>query len=401
METCMSPSSQKDIVICGAARTPIGSFQGVFSALSASDLGAIAVRESIKRAGAKADDVQRVIMGNVLSAGMGQAPARQCVIKADLPVSAGAITINKVCGSGLQAVMFARREILVGDADVLVAGGMESMTNAPYLMPQARSGYRMGNGQILDSMIHDGLWDPYDNQHMGVCGDAVAAKYKFTREDQDKFAAESYRRALAATKEGRFKQEIVPVSVPQKKGEPLLVDADEEPGRGNIEKMAGLRPAFTKDGTVTAANASSINDGAAALLVTSSDVAKQRGYKVLARIVGDSTHAVEPKWFTVAPVGALKSLYDKTGTKANDWDLYEINEAFSGVTMAAAKEHGIGLDRVNVNGGAASLGHPIGASGARVLVTLLYALKDRGLSRGIATLCIGGGEAVAMGVELV
>jgi len=397
----MSPSSQKDIVICGAARTPIGSFQGVFSSLSASDLGAIAVRESIKRTGAKADDVQRVIMGNVLSAGMGQAPARQCVIKADLPVSAGAITINKVCGSGLQAVMFARREILVGDADVLVAGGMESMTNAPYLMPQARSGYRMGNGQILDSMIHDGLWDPYDNQHMGVCGDAVAAKYKFTREDQDKFAAESYRRALAATKEGRFKPEIVPVSVPQKKGEPLLVDADEEPGRGNIEKMAGLRPAFTKDGTVTAANASSINDGAAAMLVTSSDVAKQRGYKVLARIVGDSTHAVEPKWFTVAPVGALKSLYDKTGTKANDWDLYEINEAFSGVTMAAAKEHGIGLDRVNVNGGAASLGHPIGASGARVLVTLLYALKDRGLSRGIATLCIGGGEAVAMGVELV
>jgi acetyl-CoA C-acetyltransferase len=284
---------------------------------------------------------------------------------------------------------------------VLVAGGMESMTNAPYIMPQARSGYRMGNGQILDSMIHDGLWDPYDNQHMGVCGDAVAAKYKFTREDQDKFAAESYRRALAATKEGRFKPEIVPVSVPQKKGEPLLVDADEEPGRGNIEKMAGLRPAFTKDGTVTAANASSINDGAAALLVTSSDVAKQRGYKVLARIVADSTHAVEPKWFTVAPVGALKALYDKTGTKPNDWDLYEINEAFSGVTMAAAKEHGIGLDRVNVNGGAASLGHPIGASGARVLVTLLYALKDRGLSRGIATLCIGGGEAVAMGVELV
>jgi len=342
-----------------------------------------------------------VFMGNVLSAGMGQAPARQCVIKADLPVSTGAVTLNKVCGSGLQAVMFARREILVGDADVIVAGGMESMTNAPYLMPQARSGYRMGNGTILDSMIHDGLWDPYDNVHMGVCGDAVAAKYKFTREDQDKFAAESYRRALAAQKEGRFKHEIVPVSVPQKRGEPLLVDADEEPGRGNIEKMGGLRPAFTKDGTVTAANASSINDGAAALLVTSADVAKQRGYKVVARIVGDSTAAVEPKWFTIAPVQALKTLYDKTGSKANDWDLYEINEAFSGVTMAAAKEHGISLDRVNVNGGAASLGHPIGCSGARVLVTLLYALKDRGLRKGIATLCIGGGEAVAMGVELV
>jgi acetyl-CoA C-acetyltransferase len=393
--------SQKDIVIAGAARTPIGSFQGVLSPLTASDLGAVAVREAIRRSGAKSDHVERVIMGNVLSAGMGQAPARQCVIKADLPVSTGAITINKVCGSGLQAVMFARREILVGDADVIVAGGMESMTNAPYILPNARSGYRMGNGQIIDSMIHDGLWDPYDNVHMGVCGDAVAAKYRFSREDQDAFAAESYRRALAAQKEGRFKQEIVPVSVPQKRGEPLLVDADEEPGRGNIEKMASLRPAFTKDGTVTAANASSINDGAAALLVTSADVAKQRGYQVMARIVADSTAAVEPKWFTIAPVHALKTLYAKTGTQALDWDLYEINEAFSGVTMAAAKDHAIPLDRINVNGGAASLGHPIGCSGARVLVTLLYALKDRGLERGIATLCIGGGEAVALAVELV
>jgi acetyl-CoA C-acetyltransferase len=323
------------------------------------------------------------------------------VIKADLPVSAGAITVNKVCGSGLQAVMFARREILVGDADVIVAGGMESMTNAPYILPSARSGYRMGNGQIIDSMIHDGLWDPYDNTHMGVCGDAVAAKYRFTREDQDAFAAESYRRALAAQKEGRFKHEIVPVSVPQKRGEPLLVDADEEPGRGSIEKMPSLKPAFTKDGTVTAANASSINDGAAALLVCSAETAKQRGYQVMARIVADSTAAVEPKWFTIAPVHALQKLYAKTGSKALDWDLYEINEAFSGVTMAAAKEHAIPLDRVNVNGGAASLGHPIGCSGARVLVTLLHALQDRGLRRGIATLCIGGGEAVALGVELV
>ena len=390
-----------EVFIAAAARTPIGSFQGVLSRVTAPRLGSAAIEAARGRAGIDAEQIDEVFMGNVLSAGMGQAPARQCVIKADLPVSTGAVTLNKVCGSGLQAVMFARREILVGDADVIVAGGMESMTNAPYLMPQARSGYRMGNGTILDSMIHDGLWDPYDNVHMGVCGDAVAAKYKFTREDQDKFAAESYRRALAAQKEGRFKHEIVPVSVPQKRGEPLLVDADEEPGRGNIEKMGGLRPAFTKDGTVTAANASSINDGAAALLVTSADVAKQRGYKVVARIVGDSTAAVEPKWFTIAPVQALKTLYDKTGSKANDWDLYEINEAFSGVTMAAAKEHGISLDRVNVNGGAASLGHPIGCSGARVLVTLLYALKDRGLRKGIATLCIGGGEAVAMGVELV
>jgi acetyl-CoA C-acetyltransferase len=393
--------SQKDVVIASAARTPIGSFSGAFSSLSASDLGAIAVTEAVKRSGASPEDVDRVYMGNVLSGGMGQAPARQCVIKAGFPVSVGAVTLNKVCGSGLQAVMFARREVLVDEADVVVAGGMESMTNAPYLLPDARGGYRMGNGQIVDSMIHDGLWDPYDDVHMGVCGDAVAEKYGFSREDQDAFAAESYRRALAAQKEGRFKEEIVPVSVPQRRGEPLLVDEDEEPGRGNVDKMPKLRPAFTKTGSVTAANASSINDGAAALVVCSAEVAKSRGFQVLARIVGDSTAAVEPKWFTIAPVGALAKLYERTGTQPLDWDLYEINEAFSGVTMAAAKEHGIDLDRVNVNGGAASLGHPIGCSGARILVTLLYALKDRGARRGIATLCIGGGEAVALGVELV
>jgi len=393
--------SQKEVVIASAVRTPIGSFQGVFAAFSASDLGAIVVREAVKHAGAKPDDVERVIMGNVLSAGMGQAPARQCVIKADFPVSVGAITLNKVCGSGLQAVMFARREILVGDADVIVAGGMESMTNAPYLLPKARGGFRMGNAEVVDSMIGDGLWDPYDDQHMGACGDATSEKYGFTREDQDAFAATSYRRALAAQKEGRFKAEIVPVSVPQRKGEPLLVDQDEEPGRGNIEKMAKLRPAFTKTGTVTAANASSINDGAAALLVCSADVARERGYEVLARIIADSTVAVEPRWFTVAPVQVLAKLFEKTGTKAGDWDLYEINEAFSCVTMAATKDHGIDPEIVNVNGGAASLGHPIGCSGARVLVTLLHALKGRGKKKGIATLCIGGGEAVALAVELV
>jgi acetyl-CoA C-acetyltransferase len=394
--------SQTEVVIASAARTPIGCFQGVFSGLSAADLGAIVVREAVKRAGARPEHVDRVIMGNVLSAGMGQAPARQCVIKADLPVSTGAITVNKVCGSGLQAVMFARREILVGDARAIVAGGMESMTNAPYLLPKARSGYRMGNGEILDSMIHDGLWDPYDHVHMGTCGDLVAEKYGFTREMQDAFAAESYRRALAAQKEGRFKKEIVPVSVPQRRGEPLLVDTDEEPGRGGSpDKMAQLKPAFTKNGTVTAANASTLNDGAAALLVCSAEAARERKYSVLARIVADSSAAVEPKWFTLAPVHALARLYEKTGTKAADWDLYEINEAFSGVTMAAAKEHGIDPERVNVNGGAVSLGHPIGCSGARVLVTLLHALQDRGGRRGIATLCIGGGEAVALGVELV
>jgi acetyl-CoA C-acetyltransferase len=394
--------SQPEVVIASAARTPIGSFQGVFSGLSASDLGAVAVREAVKRAGARPEHVERVIMGNVLSAGMGQAPARQCVIKADLPVSTGAITVNKVCGSGLQAVMFARREIQVGDARVVVAGGMESMTNAPYVLPKARSGYRMGNGEIVDTVIYDGLWDPYDNMHMGNCGDLVAEKYGFSREAQDRFAAESYRRALAAQKEGRFKREIVPISVPQKRGEPLLVDADEEPGRGgSLDKMAQLRPAFSKNGTVTAANASTLNDGAAALLVCSADAARERGYRVMARIVADSAAAVEPKWFTIAPVHALAKLYEKTGIKAADWDLYEINEAFSGVTMAAVQEHRLDPGRVNVNGGAVSLGHPIGCSGARVLVTLLHALQDRGLRRGIATLCIGGGEAVALGVERV
>ncbi len=393
--------SQKDIVIASAARTPIGTFQGAFSSLSASDLGGVAVAEAVKRAGAKREEVDRVIMGNVLSAGMGQAPARQAVIKAGLPVECGAITINKVCGSGLQAVMFARRELLVDDADVIVAGGMESMTNAPYVLPKARSGYRMGNGEIIDTMIHDGLWDPYDNMHMGNCGDAVAAKYNFTREDQDQFAATSYERAQAAQKEGRFKEEIVPVSVPQRRGEPLLVDEDEEPKRVQLDKMASLRPAFNKDGTVTAANASTLNDGAAALVVTTAAVAKSRGYKVIAKIVGDSSAAIEPKWFTIAPVEALRKLYEKTGSKASDWDLYEINEAFSGVTMSAAKEHSIDMDRINVNGGAVSLGHPIGCSGARVLVTLLYALRDRKQKSGIATLCIGGGEAVALAVELV
>lgn len=393
--------SSQDVVLCSAVRTPIGSFQGAFSSLSASDLGAVAVTEAVRRAGAQPEQVERVIMGNVLSAGMGQAPARQCVIKGGLPVSIGAVTVNKVCGSGLQAVMYARRDILVGDADVVVAGGMESMTNAPYVLPNARGGYRMGNGKMIDSMIHDGLWDPYDDMHMGNCGDMVAAKYGFTREDQDAFATESYKRAQAAQKEGKFKEEIVPVSVPQRKGEPLLVDTDEEPARVQLDKMGKLRPAFSKEGTVTAANASTLNDGAAALLVASREVAERNGYGVLARIVGDASAAVEPKWFTIAPVDALAKLYQRTDSKSGDWDLYEINEAFSGVTMAAVKEHGIDPATVNVHGGAVSLGHPIGCSGARVLVTLVHALRERGKRRGIATLCIGGGEAVALGVELV
>jgi acetyl-CoA C-acetyltransferase len=393
--------SQTDVVIASAVRTPIGAFQGGLSSLSASDLGALVVRDAVKRAGVKPEEVERVIMGNVLSAGMGQSPARQCIIKADFPVSIPSVTVNKVCGSGLQTVLYARREVIVGEAEVVVAGGMESMTNAPYIIPKAREGLRLGNAEIRDSMVMDGLWDPYDNMHMGVCGDMVAEKCGFSREDQDEYAAMSYNRALAAQKEGRFKEEILPVSVPQRRGEPLLVDQDEEPGRGRIDKMAGLRPAFGREGTVTAGNASSINDGAAAVVVCSAETAKARGYKVMARILGDSSVAVEPKWFTLAPLDALKTLFKRTDTKASDWDLYEVNEAFSGVPMAAAKELEIPMEKVNVNGGAVSLGHPIGCSGARVLVTLLYALKDRGLKRGIATLCIGGGEAVALGVERV
>lgn len=392
--------TETEVVIASAARTPIGAFQGALAPLSAPDLGAVAIREAVKRAAIPAEKVERVIFGCVLSGGIGQAPARQATIKAGLPVSAGAVTINKVCGSGLQAVMFARREILVGDAEVIVAGGMESMSNAPYLLPGARNGYRMGNGNLVDSMIHDGLWDPYDNVHMGHCGDLVAQKYGFTREDQDAFAKRSFERAIAAQKAGKFKAEIVPVSVPSRKGDPIVVEDDEGPGKAQLDKISKLKPAFSKEGTVTAANASSINDGAAALVITSAAVAKRNGMPILAKIIVDSSAAVEPKWFTIAPVEALRKLYTKSGTRPNDWDLYEINEAFSGVTMAAMKDHGIDADRVNVHGGAVSLGHPIGCSGARVLVTLLHALKDRGQRRGIATLCIGGGEAVAVGVEV-
>jgi acetyl-CoA C-acetyltransferase len=391
----------REAIIASATRTPIGSFQGALGSLSAPELGAIAIKAALERAKLAPENVERVYMGNVLTAGIGQAPARQAAIKAGLPVSAGAITINKVCGSGLQAVMFARREIMIGDADVIVAGGMESMTRAPYLLPNARGGYRLGHGELLDSTIHDGLWDPYDGVHMGTCGDAVAAKYGFDRAAQDAFAAESYRRALAAASGGKFKSEIVPVEVPQRKGSPLVIDTDEEPGRSDPSRFASLRPAFSKDGTVTAANASSLNDGAAALVITHAERADALGAPKIARIVADATAAIEPAWFTIAPVEALRKLYAKTDTKSSDWDLYEINEAFAGVTMAAMKEHDIDPSRVNVHGGAVSLGHPIGCSGARVLVTLLHALADRGKKRGIATLCIGGGEAVALAVELL
>ncbi|MFQ5696966.1 MAG: acetyl-CoA C-acetyltransferase [Myxococcota bacterium] len=390
-----------DVVICSAARTPIGSLQGAFASLSSSDLGAVAIRAAVERSGAPVDQIDRVYMGNVLSAAAGQAPARQAAIKAGLPTSCGAVTISKVCGSGLQAVMFARREVLVGEAELLVAGGMESMTNAPYALPNARSGYRLGNGEIIDTLIHDGLWDPYGNMHMGTCGDRVAEKYGFTREDQDAFAAESYRRARLAQEQGKFSDEIVPVEVPRRRGDPIRVDADEEPARGDASRFSSLRPAFGRDGTVTAANASTINDGAAALVVASEARAEALGLPRIARILADSTAALDPEWFTIAPVQALQKLYARTSSGPADWDLYEINEAFSGVTLAAIKEHGLDPETVNVNGGAVSLGHPIGCSGARILVTLLHALRDRGKQRGIATLCIGGGEAVAMAVELL
>ena len=340
-------------------------------------------------------------MGCVLPAAQGQAPARQCVIKAGLPTSVAAITVNKVCGSGLQAVMFARRELALGEADIVVAGGMESMTNAPYALAGARAGYRMGPGELIDTMIHDGLWDPYRNVHMGTCGDLVASHYGFTREDQDAFAEESYQRARAAQATGKFAAEILPVPVPQRRGDPKIIDQDEEPGRGDPSRFSALRPSFTTDGTVTAANASPLNDGAAALLLASSTKAEALGLPKLARVVADATAAHEPEWFTTAPVKALAKLYEKTGRGPRDWDLYEINEAFAGVTMAAIKEHDLDPATVNVNGGAVALGHPIGCSGARLLVTLLHALRDRGKQRGIATLCLGGGEAVALAVELL
>ncbi|MCA9774275.1 MAG: acetyl-CoA C-acyltransferase, partial [Myxococcales bacterium] len=325
----------------------------------------------------------------------------QASIGAGLPNTVGAVTINKVCGSGLKAVMFAASAIRAGEGEIYVAGGMESMSGAPYVLPGVREGLRMGHGKVIDSMVHDGLWDPYDDFHMGNAAEKCSAKYTFTREAQDAFAAESYRRALKAIKNGDFKDEIAPVAVPQRKGDPLIVDTDEEPGRGNIEKMASLRPAFDKQGTITAANASSINDGAAALVVASREAAEREGMPVIARVVAQATNAHEPVWFTTAPVGAIKKALAKAGKKVGDIDLWEINEAFSAVTMAAMKELDIPHDRVNVNGGAASLGHPIGCSGARILTTLVYALKRHNKKTGLATLCIGGGEAVAVIVERV
>jgi acetyl-CoA C-acetyltransferase len=390
----------KDVVIVSGARTPIGSFQGALASQSAPRLGAVAVRAALERGGVPADAIGEVYIGCVLPAGIGQAPARQAAIAAGIPPAAGAVTINKVCGSGLKAVVFGANAIATGEHDVVVAGGMESMSNAPYLLPKAREGYRLGNAQVIDSLIHDGLWDAYGNVHMGDCAELCAKEKGITRADQDAFAVESYKRALRAIAEGKFRAEIVPVEIAQKKGAPKLVADDEEPGRGDIEKLATLRPAFQKEGTVTAGNASSINDGAAALVLAGADVAKARGWKPVARIVGSAGHAQAPEWFTTAPAGAIERLLGKIGWKKDDVDLWEINEAFAVVSIANNRMLGLDPARVNVWGGAVALGHPIGASGARVLVTLLPALQAAGKRRGVASLCIGGGEGIALAVEL-
>ena len=389
----------KDIVILGGARTPIGSFLGTLAALPAPKLGSIAIKCALENSGVQPDQIQQVIMGNVLQAAVGQAPARQAGIGAGIPVDAGAVTVNKVCGSGLKAVMYAANDIRCGEYDIAIAGGMESMSNAPYALTQARTGYRMGNGKMVDVMIHDGLWDPYGDKHMGNCAEMCVSKYKFTREQQDAFSLESYKRAQEAVKEGKFKKEIAVVEVPSKKGSSVIID-DEEPFAAPLDKMSTLKPAFQKDGgTVTAANSSKINDGAAALVVTSDDYAKKNRLKPIARIVAQATSAQEPEWFTTAPAKSIEIVLKRANMTINDIDLFEINEAFAAVALAAMADAKIPHGKMNVNGGAVALGHPIGASGARILVTLLYALADRNLKRGLAAICIGGGEAAAMIVE--
>lgn len=393
--------NQKEIVIVGLARTPIGSFQGALSSFSAPKLGAHAIKAALERAQVKPEQVSEVIMGNVLTAGIGQAPARQASIYAGIPSSVPALTVNKVCGSGMKAVMLGVQSIQTGESEIVVAGGQESMTNAPYLMPNARGGFRMGNGAVVDSMIHDGLWDPYNNQHMGNCGDLCAKEKHFSREEQDSFATESFKRAQAAQAGGKFKNEIAPITVAGGKGESTLIENDEGPAKVKFDKIPALKPVFSKDGTITAANASTINDGASALVLMSADTAKAKGLKPIARIVSQATFAQDPVWFTTAPAGAMKKALDKAGWKVSDVDLFEVNEAFGVVTMAAMKELNIPHEKMNVFGGAISLGHPIGSSGSRILITLISALKDKGLKKGLAGICIGGGEATAVAVELL
>ena len=389
------------IVIVGAARTPMGAFQGDFASVPAVDLGAAAIRAAIERAGISSDKVDEVLFGNCLMAGQGQAPARQAAIKAGVPFSAGAVTLSKMCGSAMKATMFAFDSIVAGTNEVVVAGGMESMTNAPYLIPKARGGFRIGHGQIFDHMMLDGLEDAYDKgRAMGTFAEDCATKYSFTREAQDAFAIESVKRAQNATNDGSFKWEITPVTVSGRGGD-IVIEKDEGPLKAKLEKIPSLKPAFKKDGTITAASSSSINDGAAALVVMRESTAQKLGCKPIARILGHATHAQEPNWFTTAPVGAMQKLFKKVGWTAKDVDLFEINEAFAAVPMAAMHELDIAHSKVNVHGGACALGHPIGASGARIIVTLIGALKKTGGKRGVASLCIGGGEGTAVAIELV
>src|SRR5690348_16161659 len=392
----------EDVVIISGVRTPVGKFQGSLSDFSATQLGAMVVREAVKRANLDPKQVNECIMGNVVAAGLGQNPARQAALFGGLPPEVGAMTINKVCGSGLKAVALAAQAIQTGNSDIVVAGGMESMTNAPYLLPQARKGYRLGNAQIIDSMVHDGLWDVYNDYHMGNTGENVADKYHVTREEQDEYALNSHRKAVSAIKECRFKAQVIPVEIPAKKrGEaPTLFEKDESPREDTtIEILRSLKPAFRKDGTVTAGNAPGVNDAAAAVVVTSPERARQLGVDPMVRIVAQATSGIDPKWVMMAPVDAVRQIWKKTGWKNEEVDLYELNEAFSVQALGVTQELGLDVSKVNVNGGAVALGHPIGASGARVLVTLIYEMIRRDVHKGIAALCLGGGNAVAMAVE--
>ncbi len=391
-----------DVFIVSAVRTATGKFLGALKGFKATELGALVVKEAVRRAGVPAEAVDEVILGNVVSAGLGQNPARQAALGSGLPPAVAALTINKVCGSGLKAVMLARQGILAKDAGVVVAGGMESMSNGPYLIPRLREGLRLGNGELIDAVVHDGLWDVYNDFHMGITGEKVAEKYGVSRGEMDAYAAESHRRAAAATDAGKFRREILPIEIPQKKGSPLVIDRD-EPIRSDttVEALAKLKPVFQDEGTVTAGNAPGMNDGAAALLVASEEAVEKHGLKPMARIVAQAVSGLEPEWVMMTPVPAVEKLLKKTGWSNADVDLFELNEAFSVQACAVSRELKLDPKKTNVNGGAVALGHPIGASGARILTTLLYALQDRGGRRGIATLCLGGGNGVALAVELM
>ncbi len=390
-----------NVVIIAAKRTPVGAFQGSLSSIPAPKLGAVAIKALLDETGLDVNHVNEVIMGNVLAAGLGQAPARQAALFASLPNSVECLTINKMCGSGLKAVMLGAQAIQCGDSDIVIAGGMENMSAAPYLLPKGRTGQRLGHGSVEDSIIKDGLWDVYNDQHMGNCAELCAREKNYTRKEQDEFAEQSYSRAINAQSEGLFIDEIIAVEVPQRKEGSIVVTEDEEPGKANFEKMKTLRPAFEKDGTITAANASKINDGASAVLMMSSEKAEELGLKPIVKIIAQASAAHEPEWFTTAPSKAIKNVLEKAGINAESIDLWEINEAFAPVTMAAIDDFNLDVNKVNINGGAIALGHPIGASGARILTTLIHAMEKNNAKTGLATLCIGGGEASALFVEKV